>query len=160
MCIDLNRHEDRRMLKEIISEVTNPLLTDINIKLNKINVEVDYIKEQTTETNGKVKKHELLLSEIKKDDEIHLINHQHEQNNRLSTCPHSNTILELKEKQTFKIKAKQLVLGFLGTVLLVLSITLTTVKINDTFKSDAEIQQTEKMERILKILENNDIVID
>jgi len=160
MCIDLNRHEDRKFLKEIISEVTTPLLNDIDLKLNSLKLETEFIKKQTTETNGKVKKHEELLNEIIKDEEIHLINHQHEQNNRILTCPHSPTIKDLLEKHTFKIKTKQLVGGLLGTILLVLSITFTAMKINDSFQTNQQKKQTEKMEKILKLLQDNNIIIN
>jgi len=160
MCIDLNKHEDRKMLKEIIAEVTIPLLNDIDVKLKSLKLETEYIKKQTTETNGKVKKHEELLVEIIKDEEIHLINHQHEQNNKILTCPHTSTISELKEKHSFKIKTKQLVGGILGTILLVLSITFTAMKINDSFQTNYEKKQTEKMEQILKILKDNNLVVE
>lgn len=160
MCIDLNKHEDRKMLKEVIAEVNTPILSDIVMKLNVLKLEVDHIKKQTTETNGKVKKHEFLLSEIKKDEEIHIINHQHENNNKILTCPHTTTINQLKEKHTFKIKTKQLVGGILGTILLVLSITFTVMKINDGFQTRNEKIQTEQIEKIIKILEDNHIIVE
>ena len=152
MCIDLNKHEDRKMLKDIIAEVTGPLLTNINVKLGNLEIEVDYIKEQTTETNGKVIKHERILNEIKKDEEIHLINHQHEQNSRVLTCPHTQTINNLLQKSTFNIKTKQLIVGALSTILLVLTITLTTMKVYDSVSNNPE---KEKIEKIINMLESN-----
>ncbi|MFW6246619.1 MAG: hypothetical protein ACOC22_00385 [bacterium] len=160
MCIDLNRHEDRKMLKEIIAEVNIPQFNDLNLKLNSLKIEVDYIKKQTTETNGKVKKHESLLNEIKKEDEIHSIQHQHDVESRIITCPHSNTITELKEKNSFKTKTRQRIVAALGTILVALSITLATINITDNFESSNEKNQTEQLEKIIEILEENDIVVD
>ena len=157
MCIDLNRHEDRKMLKDIIAEVTNPLLSDINLKLNNLKTEVNYIKEQTTETNGKVKEHQEILNEIKKEEEIHLIKHQHEQNSRVLTCPHSGTIKKLQEKNSFNVKTKQLIVGALGTILLVLTITLTTMKVYDSVSSNPE---KEKIDKIINMLEQNGLDLD
>jgi len=156
MCIDLNKNEDRKMLKDIIAEVTSPLLTDIKFNLNNLTTEVDYIKKQTTETNGKVKKHEVLLNELRKEDEIHAIKHEYDNEARILTCPHTKTINELNERRTFGIKTKQLVSAILGIILLVLSITFTAIKINDSFTTSKEKEQIEQIEKIIKMLQENE----
>lgn len=153
MGLDLNNSNDRDYLKEVIEQATQPIISELNNKLNIINNDITYIKKQTTETNGKVKKHEEILSEINSNDTIHKEFHRMETNNRYYSCPHTDTINEMKNKNKIKIGVRQVIIGGLTLISLMLGIAFTTIQLNNYF-SDKNTKSI--INEINKNKENND----
>ena len=146
MCIDLNNMTDKNMLKEVITDVVSNQLNPIVIQLNDLQTEVKYVKKQTTETNGKVKTHEKVLAELITNNQLHTQSHEAYMESRGFSCPHSKDIADIKQSKVFRIKTKQLIIGFFSFLALLAGLTLSLLRINEQFED-------KKMEKIIDMLQ-------
>ena len=146
MCIDLNNKNDRDMLKEIVTDTLISQLQPINQDVSDMKKDVSIIMKKTSETNGKVMKHESILNTLVTGAELHTQSHEAYMESRGFSCPHSQDIKDLKQSKLFGLKTKQLVIGFFSFLVLIAGLTLSLLRINEQFED-------KKYEKILDMLQ-------
>ena len=89
--------------------------------------------------NGKVEKHEKLIQEGIVDDMLR----KKDDENRAANCPQLPRIQRLEEDKKIRIGVKQLIVGTLVLVSLMVSIAFTTVKLAEHLIANGSVEQTE-----------------
>jgi len=95
--------KERSEQRALIEDILGKFVEKVEGQFNVITVELGFIKQQTTKTNGTVIRHEQELKELNKAEIMHTIN-----------CPHGKSIDELMAvKKNWKVYATAgLFLGF------------------------------------------------
>ncbi len=102
---DVLIQEVARVIEERLTRVVNERLGTFRVEIKGdyklIKRDLEYIKEQTTRTNGRVTQSEEKLDNIKtivNTQETTILKLQHDSEHRVTNCPFSGNIRELEDK--------------------------------------------------------------
>ena len=83
--------KDHAAIRQILGDVIAKHTAQIDGKFDVIKNELAHIKEQTTKTNGRVNKHDDLISDLQKADIQHIIN-----------CPIESRLKKIETSESVK----------------------------------------------------------
>jgi len=125
-------------MKKIVTDVMAVQIEKISGELKVIKLEISFIKEQTTKTNGTVKKHDSEIRTLQMSDSLHTLN-----------CPYAKPV---EEFMTIRKNWKVFVIsGLTVAVLTVAGVFVTYANLRDLyFKDKIIIEQVQQVKKETK----------
>lgn len=123
--------EDKQLIREMLMDTMTGVHARTEAQFTIIDNKLDGINTHLSKLNSKVASHEKRLNE---SDTIHAVEKANEENNdknRAQNCPHLSRLESLETSRRIKIGIKEFLIGTLSIAIMVLTITYTTMKIQD-----------------------------
>lgn len=131
--------KDKLELKELLQQHAENISVAANAKFEIIDFKLDAITQQTTKTNGRVNR-------LEERETTHIAN-----------CPLAPKVRALEDSNLATISKKNLVVSALGMVLVLVSIMVGTLRINEVLR----VKETDKLQKANdSIMMNQAIIYD
>lgn len=137
--------DDYTKIKQALNEVYASHDEANKLRFENITARLDKIDNHLEKLNGKVAKHEQQLNIICSDNKLHYQSDKQYRETRPLTCPQAQRIQQLENDRTIKLGVKQVVVGFITMLSVMIGIAFTSIKISEHYNTRDNIEQTKEI---------------